>query len=126
MPHDNIIPDSTYPVLERPHFESQIPEHLLKDASASDRYIMESLSKLLQQSEWSTEAAMVHDQNIRLTNGRLRAVEGDVTHYKSNWQSVTKGWKGAVMIAAGLSAFLALAIHVIKFLHTYALVHPNP
>ena len=40
---------------EVPDFQSDIPEHLLTNASPQDKYIMENLSILGQKSNWLTE-----------------------------------------------------------------------
>lgn len=115
MPHSqDSADDSTYPILERPEFKSSIPEHLLKDASASDRYILEQLSILSQSVPWLVEAAMTNNHLIRATNGRLLKAESNISEYKSDKKAFTRGWKGLVIVCTGLSGIVSLLIHIVK------------
>jgi hypothetical protein len=113
---DNIIPDSLYPVMERPHFESQIPEHLLKDVSESDKFVMSSLSKLLQESDWTIEAMLLTHDQLRHTNGRLVRAENQIETAKSNWGALNKGWRG----------FVALVVYLYQALHGNPGATPPP
>lgn len=112
-----IIPDSTFPKLERPQFESQIPAHLLNDASPSDRFIMEKLSKLIQYAEWSTNAHITHDACIRKTNGRLISVEDEVDDIKTGRRILFKGWKYVVAFVGVLGGILSSIVHLIQHMH---------
>ena len=82
MPHSN-----------RPVFTSKIPEYLLSDASAADKWIMENLSILSQASDWHTDELIrqtgemerhsaqlnsIETQAIK-TNGRVTSLEKNVT-----------------------------------------------
>ena len=109
---DSVIPDSTYPILEPPgDFKSQIPEHLLVDASTADRYLMEQMSIMRQYVAWSVGAHLSNDKNLRLTNGRLRRAESNIDTLKDDKKSVISGWKAIVTVAgiiSGLVSFLVL------------------
>lgn len=108
----NVTPDSTYPPLEPPgEFKSQIPEHLMKDASATDRYMMEQMSIMKQYSDWSVKANLGHDRNIRTTNGRLRKAEAEIEGLKDDKRSFISGWRAIAAVAgiiSGVVSFLVL------------------
>ncbi len=104
--------DSSYPILQPPgEFHSQIPEHLLVDTSPTERYIMEQISIVRQHMDWSVQAHLSTDRNVRKTNGRLLRVEAEVTHIKEDKKLLKSGWKVLVIIGGaitGFASFLAL------------------
>lgn len=66
-----------------PPFESNIPEHLLQEASPKDKWLMENISVLTQKTDWvlkETEKQSTELKEIRfqtqVTNGRLLKAEG--------------------------------------------------
>lgn len=109
---DSVIPDSTYPILEPPgDFKSQIPEHLLVDASTADRYLMEQMSIMRQYMTWSVGAHLSADKNLRRTNGRLMKAEGNIAGLKEDRRFLKSGWKTLVIVGgviSGFASFLAL------------------
>jgi hypothetical protein len=110
----HVIPESTYPELQTPTFKSQIPEYLMSDASAPEKYIMEQLSVLTQTSEWSTKAHLSTMQSVRKTNGRLIRAESDIKELQDDRRVLLQGWRLIVAIGMGVSGFLAFAIQLYK------------
>ena len=111
MPRPDVIPDSTYPVLEKPEFHSQIPEHLLAGASDAEKHIMSQLSIMTSFAEWSVRAHMSTNEQVRRTNGRLIKAEGNIGDIKEDKRFLRSGWKAIVVVAgviSGLVSFLAL------------------
>ncbi len=109
MPHDpNIVPESSYPPLEVPQFRSQIPEHLLQGANASDHFILEQLSILTQSAEWSNRAHVSTMESVRKTNGRLIRAEDEIKSLKEDRKSIKVGWKVIVTIVSVTAGVLTL------------------
>ncbi len=103
------IPESSYPPLEKPEFKSQIPAHLLAEASPAEQHIMSQLSMLTQFSEWSIKAHISTMESVRKTNGRLIKAETDITALKDDKKTLLTSWKAIATLvtgAAGLIAFL--------------------
>lgn len=76
--------ESDYPKLYRPNFEPQIPEHLLNDLSPEMRHLMNEVNISRQYHEWTAEAMVNTNEQVRKTNGRLKRVEGwkdKMTHF---------------------------------------------
>jgi len=112
---DKTIPDSTYPVLTPPgEFKSQIPEHLLEDASPQDKHIMHELSVGGQYDKWLVDALIQTHFQVRRTNGRLLRAESDIKELQDDKKSLLQGWKLIAAIGMGLSGFLAFAIQLYK------------
>lgn len=109
---NKVIPDSTYPALEPPaEFKSQIPDHLLIDTTATDRYIMEQISILRQYMDWSVKAHLSQDKQVRLTNGKVRRHGEDIHTIQDDKKLLKSGWKAIVFLAgivSGLISFAAL------------------
>jgi len=61
---DDTLLESRHPPLVAPAFTSQIPEHLMVDASPSEKHMMAQLSVLTQFSAWSIQALCL-DHGIR-------------------------------------------------------------
>lgn len=103
--------DSTYPALQHPGlFKSQIPEHLLAEASPAEKYIMEQLSINTQMAEWAINANMSHDRNIRHTNGRLRKAEANIVTLQDDKKSFITGWRAIAAVAGILSGLVSFLI----------------
>lgn len=103
----NPVLKSTYPPLEKPDFKSQIPPHLLTEATEAEKYILENLSILAQSTEWSTKAHLSHDLNLRYTNGRLREAESkieEITEERGRW---TFSAKILLSIIGGTAGFIS-------------------
>jgi hypothetical protein len=117
MPHleDQPIPESTYPVLARPEFKSQIPAPLLENASETDRYIMEQLSKLGQFAAWSVDAQLSTNEQVRHTNGRVKRAESNIAHIQQDEQKVVWSWKAVAKIGGalmGLATFIYFIVGI--------------
>ncbi len=114
MSHDHdVVPDSTYPPLEPPgEFKSQIPEHLLKGASETDRYIMAQMSIMRQYSDWSVKALLSQSKDIRLTNGKVRRAGQDIEDLKADRKNVKIGWKVISGIVGGIAAVVTFVLMV--------------
>jgi hypothetical protein len=111
------IPDSTYPTLEKPDFKSQIPEHLTKDASDAEKYIMAQLSILTQFADWDVKAHMGTNEQVRKTNGRLLRAEANITVLREDKKFWKRGWGFIVTVVGvvgGLISFLILVIGALK------------
>jgi hypothetical protein len=103
--------DSSYPPLEKPEFQSQIPEHLLVGASDAEKHIISQLSIIKQFSEWSSHAHLTHDQQVRKTNGRLIRAEVAIAKLEEDKKFLKSGWKVLVVIGgviSGFASFIAL------------------
>lgn len=108
---DKALPESTYPPLERPTFQSQIPAHLLVDASPAEQHIMSELNILRQCAEWSTNAHLETNRLVRKTNGRLLKAEEDIEEMKDERKSFITGWRAIVAVTGfimGFVSFIAL------------------
>jgi hypothetical protein len=80
------IPPSDYPAISLPPggFRSNLPEHLLKDASPADRWLMEEMSKNTQATEFSCRAAVDTNAQVRHTNGRVKSAEAKVADLQAD------------------------------------------
>ena len=108
--------ESPYPPLEKPKFESRIPDYLLDKASPADKYMLEQMSIMSQFIEWSADAHINTNQQVRKTNGRLIQAEGTLEHIKQGKKFFFQGWKMIVATCGVLSGFLALIIHALKYI----------
>jgi hypothetical protein len=109
--HPDVAPESTYPSLERPEFRSQIPPHLLADASDAEKHIVEQLSILTQFAQWSTTAHISTMESVRKTNGRLIRAEENLKEIQDDKKLLKSGWKAVVVIGgviSGFASFIAL------------------
>jgi hypothetical protein len=113
MSHDNhVLPESTYPSLERPDFKSQIPPHLLADASEAEKHIVEQLSVLTQFAQWSTTAHISTMESVRKTNGRLIKAENDIADLQEDKKFLKSGWKVLVVAGGVISGFISFVVMV--------------
>jgi hypothetical protein len=80
MPEDSndIKQESNYPELERPNFTPNIPAYLMEGASEQDKYIIQQLSILNQFADWSVNAHLATNKEVRHTNGRVTKMEDRV------------------------------------------------
>lgn len=116
MPHtthlddDKSIPESSYAALKPPEeFKSQIPDHLLADATPQDKHIMAALSINSQYSAWLVNAALETHSQVRRTNGKLLKAEAEISALKDDRKAVISGWKLIAAIGgilAGIASFL--------------------
>jgi hypothetical protein len=82
--------------LQKPHFTSQIPPTLLQDISDREKYILESLSIMSQNGNWTVEEMIkqsnkleeldkkvkIVDEKISYTNGKVAASLTDIQALK--------------------------------------------
>lgn len=69
-------------------FKSEIPEALLQDCSAKDRYLYESLSEMKGYIKWSAPIVLDSNRQVRKTNGRVNQNEKDI----DNLEEQIKSW----------------------------------
>lgn len=102
MSDHNTEHESTYPPLNLPTFESEIPEHLLKGVSQETRFVMENINIQTQYIKWLCEAAIDTNLQVRRTNGRLKRVEV--------WKDkINNGW----VVTAAVMTFLGTVVLVL-------------
>lgn len=112
---------SSYPELERPVFQDNIPAHLLVGIDDRSRYSIQQLSLISQQNEWLIKAATDTNEQVRNTNGRVKLIEVWRTKLEDKqiesklsvldklfgfWAVTTGLIFGAATIAAGVIAAL--------------------
>lgn len=109
---DSSKPVSSYAPLEAPaDFRSQIPAHLLTDASPQDKHILEALSVGAQYDQWLVNAAVLTHSQVVRTNGRLLKAEADIKELQEDKQFLKSGWKAIVAVAGvvgGIVSFLVM------------------
>lgn len=111
-PPNEIVPESSYPSLIAPEFQSQIPEYLLKDASDQDKHILAQLSVMAQISEWSVKAHISTMESVRKTNGRLIRAEENIERLQEDKKFFKRGWQTIAAFAAVVAGVVAFLIQV--------------
>ena len=76
---------SRYRTLAVPEFKSTIPSHLLGKLEEQERYLVETLSKMEQQSHWLVVAAVEANVAITELDGRQSRVELWKERLTSKW-----------------------------------------
>lgn len=110
---ESVIPDSTYPPLEAPgEFKSQIPDHLLGNATPTEKHLMEEASISRQQNAWLVKACLSLDRQTRLTNGRLRKAEQDIRSLKDDRKTIVRGWRFVAAVVAGIGGLIGFGLTV--------------
>lgn len=105
------IPESTYAALKPPgEFKSQIPSHLLVDATPQDQHILHTLSIGAQYSEWLVNAALETHSQVRRTNGRLLRAEADIAQLKDDKRSFISGWRAIAALAGIISGVVSFFV----------------
>lgn len=107
---DNHTVDSAYPQLQLPEFESTIPAHLLKGVSKENQFVMENINIQTQYIKWLCEAAIDTNQQVRMTNGRLKKVETWKEKISSVWVTVA-----ALLTFSGTVVLIAAKAYKILF-----------
>jgi len=79
------VQDSRYKELTVPDFKSTIPAHLLGRLTDSERYLVETLSKMEQQNTFLIGAVLEHRLAIRDGDIRLGKVEKWKANLSSKW-----------------------------------------
>ena len=104
------LPESSYPELVKPEFKSQIPEHLLANASPAERHMMEQLSMLASFADWSVEAHLSTNSAVRRTNGRLLKAESKLDEIDKDKQIMSRSWKMLIAVGGGLAGLASGAL----------------
>jgi len=89
-----------YELLELREFKSTIPPHLLGKLSESERYIVETLSRLENQNNWLVSALLKVNKDVLDCDRRINEIKKDVSII-SDWKQLISG-KWAVLAALGL------------------------
>lgn len=71
----SVQPKSQSGPLTVPEFRSTIPAHLLGKLSDSDRYMVETMSKLENQSQWLVDVAVQGYKDIAVLEEKVRVLE---------------------------------------------------
>ena len=66
---------SHYQELEKPIFQSKIPDFLQGDLDGPQRYMVEQLSIIGQQNEWLVKNTLEHNRALISTDLRLQGIE---------------------------------------------------
>lgn len=106
-PIRHIEEESTYPEVKLPELKSDIPAHLLSEASPESKYILEQLSVLSQYAKWSAPVMVEMNTQVRKTNGRLLRVEA--------WKGMFTSWWALLMALVALVGGVAGLIEIIRF-----------
>ena len=100
---------SSYPALEKPNFESSIPEYLLQNKTEDEQYLLNAVDRMEQKADWTVDAIIKIHNQVRQTNGRLKKVEA--------WKSLMSNVWVILCIAGGLIVGSAtVALYVIDIL----------
>ncbi len=104
------------PLLPPEEPKSQIPAHLLVDATPQDQHIMHALSIGAQYDQWLVQALVKTHLQVRTTNGKLLRAEADIVSLKDDRRSIVRGWRFIVAVAAGLSGLISFLVMVYQAL----------
>jgi hypothetical protein len=110
MSDNNQTAPRSYEVIEVKEFKSSIPPHLLGKLSDSDRWLVETMSKLENQNNWLVTAILKINKDVLDCDRRISDTRKDVSTL-AEWKQIISG-KWAVVGVLGL---LALSV-VFKFL----------
>ena len=91
---------SRYPKLELPKFESKIPMHLVNKMSDQEKWLVETISKLDQKTDWLLQKTVDTNEHVLADDVRLTKVE--------EWKSLFSG-KWAVIAGIAFMATTAVA-----------------
>lgn len=80
----------TYELLEPPEFKSSIPPHLLGKLSDSDRWLVETMSRLENQNNWLVGAVKRVNKDTLDCDRRIIGVRKDVSTI-SDWKQLMTG-----------------------------------
>jgi len=79
---ENVVKES----VDVPSFTASIPDYLIKDMSGHDRYIMEQLSIMQQQSNWQTDMVNKIYNYTKTINGKVV----DLEHFRQRMEMEIK------------------------------------
>jgi len=95
-----------YELLELREFKSTIPPHLLGKLSESERYLVETMSRLENQNNWLVSALLKVNKDVLDCDRRITEINKTVATL-SDWKQLISG-KWAVVAALGLVVLSAL------------------
>lgn len=114
--------------LEIPEFKSTIPGHLLGKLSDSERYIIETLSKIENQSDWLVKLAVADNTDLILlldkasgTDDRIDKINKTVDGVDKLTERVTTLWDWHQMLSGKWTVLWALMLIIIPVFLKYAL-----
>lgn len=73
---------------------------------------MEQMSIMKQGIDWSVNAHLSTDRNVRKTNGRLIRAEAAISELKEDKKFLASGWKALVIVGGVISGFISFAVMV--------------
>lgn len=109
-------PKSRYPKLELPEFESKIPSHLVNKMTDQEKWLVETISKLDQKTDWLLQKMVETSGHVVEIDVRTAKIEDWKTIFSGKWALI-----GAVcfMVVTAVTSAGARAL----FEH-FALKHP--
>lgn len=91
MSSDNQNEPQSYELIEPPkEFRSSIPPHLLEKLSDSDRWLVETMSRLENQNNWMVQAILRVNKDVLDCDRRVTSVRKDVSTI-SDWKQLMTG-----------------------------------
>ncbi len=96
-----------YELLEIREFKSSIPPHLLGKLSESERYLVETMSRLENQNNWLVNALLKVNKDVLDCDRRITETNRNVATV-SDWKQLMSG-KWAVLAAISLILLSVLA-----------------
>jgi hypothetical protein len=75
---------------------------------------MEQMSIMRQHMDWSVQAHLSADRNLRKTNGRLIRTETELSKLEEDKKLLRSGWKVVVIIGGVISGFVSFAALIWK------------
>ena len=85
MPDD---PKSRYPKLELPVFESKIPAHLVNKMSDQEKWLVETISKLDQKTDWLLSKLVETSGHVLEIDIRTTKIEDWKTVFSGKWAMI--------------------------------------
>lgn len=76
---------SRYPKLELPEFESKIPPHLVNKMSDQEKWLVETISKLDQKTDWLLQKMVETSGHVLEIDVRTSKIENWKTIFSGKW-----------------------------------------
>ncbi len=75
-----------YQILQKPEFKSQIPPHLTDKLDPKERFVLEAISRMEQETAWLSRAVLDGNRAMVETDARVQAVEEwkQMVNYKAS------------------------------------------
>jgi len=99
MSNDHQGAPQSYDQIEIKEFKSSIPPHLLGKLSDSDRWLVETMSRLQNQNNWLVTTAVTIKRNVLDCDRRISDVRRDVSML-SDWKQLMTGKWGVIAVIA--------------------------